>query len=94
MALVIGGVMGQRAQREGIFVEILRLAHQVHDEIAAADIVHQVAEESAAERVVAHVLQNAAAIGVGVGLQQIVRGGVGESRQQERLDIARPRPCR
>jgi hypothetical protein len=39
MAIVVGRVMRQRAQRECILVEILRLANQVEDKVAAPDVV-------------------------------------------------------
>ena len=71
MAVVVGREVRQRAQRERILVEILRLANHVDDEVAAADVMRQIAVELAAERIVAQVLNDAAAVGVGVRLRQI-----------------------
>ena len=90
VALRIGGVVGQRAQREGEFVQRMRFADQVQDKISGAHVMHQVAEELAAERVVAHVLDDAARVGVGVRLQQIFGSGLGIALQQEGPDVAIP----
>ena len=68
MADVVGGVMRERAEREGVLVDVVRLANQRLHEIAGADVVHQVAEEVAAERVVAKILNHRAAVGVGARL--------------------------
>ena len=70
MALRIGRVVGQRSQREGQFVQRLRFANQVQDEISGTHVMHQVAEELAAKRVVAHVLDDASPVGTGVRLDQ------------------------
>ena len=50
----------------------------------------QIAEQLAAERIVAHILDNAAAVCVCVRLDQLVRGRIWESFQQQRLDILIP----
>ena len=64
MTFVIGRIMGQRSQGEGVFVDVLRITEQSFNEISAANVVNQVAEELAAKRIVAHVLNDGAAIGV------------------------------
>ena len=79
MALRVGCVVGQRAQREGVFVDVLRAAHQVHHEVAAADVVHQIAEKTAAERIIADVLKDAAGVSIGVCVDHIGGGGLRES---------------
>ena len=82
--------MGQRAQREGEFVQGLRFPNQVRDKIAGAHIMHKVAEEDAAERVVAHVLDNASAVGIGVGFQEIFGSGLRIAAKEKGLDVAIP----
>ena len=73
MAIIVGGVMRQRAQRECILVQILRLANQVENEVAAADVVRQIAVELAAERIIAQILNDASAVGVSMRLGQLIR---------------------
>ena len=90
VALGVGGVVGQSAQREGILVEVLRFANHVEHKIAAAHIVHQIAEEFAAERIIPHVLDDAAGVGVGVGLNQIFGGGLRPTFKKQRLDVLVP----
>lgn len=93
MADIVGRIVRERAQSEGIVIEILRLfgiLQQCENEVTAAGIVHQIAEEMAAERIVAHVLDNGAAVGIGVGLTQLVVSGVGEALEKERAQDLRP----
>ena len=70
VAIVVGREVRQRAQRERILVEILRLANQVDDEVAAADVMRQIAIKLAAERIISQVLDDAAAVSVGVRRRQ------------------------
>src|SRR5579872_2118062 len=90
MALDIRGVVGEGAEREGVLVEVFLFAEEIHDEIAAADVVDQVAEEMAAEWVVAHVLEYAAGIGIAMRFLQLFRFGLGIPGQQQRLDVGIP----
>ena len=52
MAAVIGGVMRQRAQREGVLVEVGSPPDKAGDKVTGADIMGQVAEELVAEWVI------------------------------------------
>ena len=74
MAIVVRGIVRQRAGGESVFVEIFGVSQQRQDEIAAADVVREVAEKRAAVRVVPHVLNDGSAIGVGLGPAQILLG--------------------
>src|SRR5271157_1274924 len=67
MADIVSRVVRQRAQGEGVLVEILSLPDHRFDEVGATNIVEKVAEEGAAERVIAHVLDDATSVSVGVG---------------------------
>ena len=71
MAVIIGGVVCQGSECEGILVDVLCLVKERLDEIAAADIMGQVAEETIAKRVIAHVLNDAAPIRISMGLDHI-----------------------
>ena len=48
----IGGIVLQRAEHKRVFVEILRVADQLHDEVAAADVMREITEKVAAERII------------------------------------------
>ena len=86
VSLGVGGVVFQGAQRERVFVEVLRFAQQLRDEIAAANVVREIAEKVAAQRIISHVLDDAAAVGVGVRLFQILRRRARKSFQQMILE--------
>ena len=86
MAIIVSRVMRQRAQRECIFVEVLRISNQVQNEVAAPDVVRQIAVKLAAERIIAQILNDASAVGISVGLDQLIRGGGGKSFQEQGLD--------
>ena len=81
--------MGERAEGEGVFVRVLRLADEVGDEVAGADIVEHVADQLAAEGVVADVLDDGAAVGVGVGFLDLVRrdGGIATAEQGDDVGL-------
>ena len=66
MAVVVGGIMSQRADGEGVFVEVLRIMQQGLHEVSAPHVVGQIAEKMAAVRVIAHVLNDRATVGVGL----------------------------
>ena len=94
MPAVVGRVVTERAEREGVLVDVLRIAYQRFDEIAGADVVQQVAEEMAAERVVAKVLDDAAAVRVGARFEQLAQAWRLESAPAASADRACPRPHR
>ena len=60
------------------------------NEVSAADVMHEVTEFSAAEGVVAEVLNDRAAIGIGVGLLDLVVRQSGESLQEKGTNFVRP----
>ena len=86
MADTVRRVMRQRAQRECVLVDILRLTYQVRHEIPAARVVDQVAEKPASEGVIPHVLDDAASIGIGAGAQELVRRSLRKALYQQRPD--------
>ncbi len=70
MTADIGCIMRQRAQCEGVLIDVLRFVYQRRDEITGSDIVCQIAEKLVGERIITHVLNDAPAISVGVGFLQ------------------------
>src|SRR4029077_2936852 len=70
MAVAIRGVVRQSAERECVFIQVLRIADQRLDEVAAANVVHQIAEEMTAVRIIAQILNDRAAIGEAMSLAQ------------------------
>ncbi len=84
MAFVVSGIMGDSAESESVFVESRGISQQGEDEIAAAKIVGEIAEELIAGGIVTHILDDRTAVGIGVGLNEFVRGSVGKTLQQER----------
>jgi hypothetical protein len=56
--------------------------NQGENKIPTSDIVRETAEERVAERILAEFLDNCAAIGIRVGLQQLLRRRVGETLQE------------
>src|SRR6185437_2123841 len=83
-------VVRQRAQREGVLVDIPALKYQLANKVSAANAMHQVAEFSAAERVVAEILNDGSPVSIGVGLFDLVVGQSGKSLEQERADLVSP----
>ena len=77
VAGVVGRAVGQRAQGKGVLVAVAGLAQQVAHKIAGPHVVREVGEEGGAQRVVAHVLQNGPAVGVALGLVQLLGGAAG-----------------
>src|ERR1035438_3656812 len=90
MARVVAGVMRQRAERERVLIQRLRLAQKIEYEVAAAHIVRKITEKLATQRVIAHILNDGSAIGISVGRFEIIRRGVGEAYEQQRLNIVFP----
>src|ERR1019366_6542426 len=82
MSVDVGNVVGERSQSESVLVEILRIAEHRQNEVTGADIVCEIAEDMITEGIVANVLDDAAAVGIGMGFYQVLRRGIGESRQQ------------
>ena len=91
MSHIVGRVVGESAESEGVFVQVAGFMNEVDDEITAAHVMRQIAEVFIAKRVVAHVLHQAATVSEGVGLLQIIRSGIGETLQQKRLDGVFPK---
>src|SRR5664279_6540108 len=90
MSVDVGNVVGERSQRESVLIEVLRIVEHRQNEVTGADIVCEIAEDVIAEGIVANVLDDAAAVGIGMGFYQVLRRGIGESRQQQWLDLLVP----
>src|SRR5580700_11384842 len=90
MAVIVGGVVGQRADRECEFVQVLCIAKQSLHKISASHVVRQVAEKMAAVWVIAHVLDDRAAVGIGLRLTQLLFSGSRKTGEQKRLDMCFP----
>src|SRR5262245_28445561 len=91
MAIVVGSVVRQRAQRKGVLIEVSCLRQQIQDEIAAADVMQQCAKERVPEWIVTDVLDDGATVRVGVRPAEVFRRGIGIALQQERNDTVLPR---
>src|SRR6266568_125474 len=87
----VGSVMRQRAKRECIFVDIVALAQEFEDEIAAANVMDQIAEFFAAERIVTKILDDGAPIGISMGIAYLIVCESWVTREQERLDLVNPK---
>src|SRR2546429_5903283 len=90
MTVVVRGVMRERTDGEGVFVDILSVSQKRVDEVAVADIMREAAEKGAAVRVVAHILNDGAAVGVGLGPAQILLGCLRKFLLKERFDVRFP----
>src|SRR5437588_12948691 len=90
MSFVVRGVVRQCAERKRIFGQVLRIAQQRLDEIAAEHVMREIAEEWAAVRVVAHVLNNCAPVGISLSPAQVLLRGLRISFQKQRLDVRLP----
>src|SRR5712692_2063483 len=82
MAVAICRVVRQSAERECVFIEILGIADQRLDEVAAANVVHQIAEEMTAVGIIAQILYDRAAKGEAMSLAQFVGSGVWKALQE------------
>ncbi len=87
----VGGVVGECAEGEGEFVDVLCLVEHVADEVSAADVVCEVGEELVAEGVVADVLNETATVSVSVGLDDVVIGRVGVTGDEHGADLFFPK---
>src|SRR4029077_1415583 len=65
--------------------------NQGNYKITASDIVRKVTEELTAKRVVTQILDNRASVGIGVGLEQLLRSRVRKSSQEQRGNAILPR---
>ena len=90
MAGDIRGVVGKRAQSEGVLVGILALQYQLANEIAAANVMHQIAEFYAAKRIVTEVLDDGAAIGITVRHLELLFREPWKSLEEKRGQIIGP----
>src|SRR5271165_1836220 len=90
MAIIVRGIMSERADSESVLVQIFRVAKQSLHKISAPHIVSKVAEKMASVRVIAHVLDDRPAIGVGLRFAQLLFGGTRKTGQQQRLDVRLP----
>ena len=61
----------------------VRLTEQRQHKIPAPHVVRRIAEKGIAEWVVTHVLNNAAAISIGTGLAELLRGRAGKACEQQ-----------
>ena len=68
MSHIVGRVVSESAESEGVFIQVTGFVNEVDDEIPAAHIVREIAEVFVAEGVVAHVLHQAAPVSEGVRL--------------------------
>jgi hypothetical protein len=82
--------VAQRADREGVVVDVGGVAEHPLDEVAALDVVHQVGEEMAPEGVVAEILHDGSAVGVSARVEQRLRRRTGILREQQRPDLRLP----
>src|SRR5580765_2750092 len=90
MTAVVGRVVTECAEGEGVLVDVVRVTDQRGDEVAGANVVQQITEEMTAERIVAKVLNHASAVGVGASPQQVVRRRLWKARLQQGLDRGIP----
>src|SRR5437660_464394 len=91
VACDVGSIVGKSTQGKRQFVQVLGIANQFLDKVSTANIVDKVAEELVAVRIITHVLNQAAAVGISVGLAQIVFGRVRIAAQQYLFDVRVPK---
>src|ERR1700681_3887271 len=82
VAIVVRGVVSERAERKSIAVKVLGIAQQSQDKISAPHVVCQVAEEKTSVWVIAHVLNNDAPIRIPVRFFEFFSGGAGKALQK------------
>ena len=90
MSGVVRGIVRERAERERIFVDVLRVAEHRSDEIARAHVVEQVTEKMTAEGIVAKVLDHRAAVGEGARVMEIVTARARIMLHEQRPQAAVP----
>src|SRR4029077_3766632 len=83
-------IVCQRAQSEGIFVDISALQQQLVNEVSATNVVHQVAELLVTERVITQVLDDGASVGVGMRFFDLIFRETGISLEQQGADLVGP----
>ncbi len=82
MTVIVRRVVRHRAQRETVFINVVGVVQERHDEIATAHVMRQIAEKMAAVWIVAEVLNNRAAVCISLRRAQFFGSSVGKSRQQ------------
>src|SRR4051812_3069965 len=83
--------MRECSQCECVFVRVLALTNQFAHEIAATHVVNKVAELCASERVIAKVLDDGPAVGVSMGLFDLVFSQRREPLQKQRTYLIFPK---
>src|SRR4029077_1990374 len=74
--VIVRGVVSQRAEREGIAVEIAGIAEEGQDKIPAADVMSQVAEKNSSGGKVPQVWDEGPAVGIAVRLLELLPRGI------------------
>ena len=82
--------MLERAQREGVLVQVRRLMEQLLDEVAGADVMQEVTVKLVRVGKVAQVLNDGTSVGIRARYLQLLRRGVREAVDQERLERRLP----
>src|SRR5206468_9666394 len=90
MAVVVRSVVRQGADSKSKFVDVLRIAQECLNEVAAANVMREVAKEGLSVRIVAHVLNDRASIGIGLRTAQIFLACLGKLFCEEGLDVGFP----
>src|ERR1700730_15224949 len=90
VAVVVRGVVSERAERKSVAVKVFGIAHQSQDKVSAPYIVRQVTEKMTPMRVITHVLDNRTAVCKPVGLFEFFTSGLGETLQKYRAYVGVP----
>ena len=61
------------------------------NEIPASHVVGEISEELIAKRIIAQVLNDCSAVGIGLGLEELLRSGARKSPQEHRHNTILPR---
>lgn len=69
---VVGDIVGERTESEGVLVDGVCAREQLLDEVAGADMVHEVREQPVAEREVAEVGDVRATVGERASTLEVV----------------------
>ena len=90
MAVVVRSVVRQGADSKSKFVDVLRIAQECLNEVAAANVMREVAKEGLSVRIVAHVLNDRASIGIGLRTAQIFLGSLWKFLEKQGLYVRLP----
>src|SRR5580704_17620685 len=90
MAINVGGVVCQRAQRKRVVVDVVGIAEHRHHKVTAAYVMRQIAEQRAAVRIIAQVLNDGPAIGISLGGIQFIFGSMGKFLAKQWLELRFP----